>query len=555
MSLNRRRFLESASGAALGAAINLSGSTRSGAPVQGEVLYNGVRLPAQWPPHLEELSREPVKVPLSNYPPPVIPVDVGRQLFVDDFLIEQTTLVRKFHTSTYHPGCPVFKPDARNWWEKGGELPTAVPFSDGVWYDPQGGRFRMWYRGGISPSVTCYAQSQDGVIWDKPALDVREGTNIVQQLADRDSSTVWLDQNEPDPQRRYKLALVPLHEEKTNRRHWLNLYFSPDGIHWSDLVTHSGPCGDRNTFFYNPFRKVWVFSLRSSFKGVGRCRRYWESPDFIRGAKWVEGQPTLWVGADKIDLPGPEDPSFHCELYDLDAVAYESVLLGCFSIMRGPKHKGNDIVLGFTRDGFYWNRPDRRPFIAKSPRRGDWNYDYLQPAGGCCLILGDKLYFYVSGRSDDYTRRDACRSTGLAILRRDGFASLDAAGAEGTLTTRPVRFRSQYLFVNADAKSGELRAEVLDERGRVLEPFTKSRCVPVREDKTLVQVKWGGAATLSGLAGKPVRFRFSLRNASLYAFWVSPETSGASHGYVAAGGPGFTGPTDTVGTASYRAAG
>ena len=44
-----------------------------------------------------------------------------------------------------------------------------------------------------------------------------------------------------------------------------------------------------------------------------------------------------------------------------------------------------------------------------------------------------------------------------------------------------------------------------------------------------------------------VRFRFHLRNGELYAFWVSPEASGASHGYVAAGGPGFTGMTDTVG--------
>ena len=41
--------------------------------------------------------------------------------------------------------------------------------------------------------------------------------------------------------------------------------------------------------------------------------------------------------------------------------------------------------------------------------------------------------------------------------------------------------------------------------------------------------------------------RFTLRRGRLYAFWVSPERSGASHGYVAAGGPGFTGPTDTVG--------
>jgi hypothetical protein len=36
-----------------------------------------------------------------------------------------------------------------------------------------------------------------------------------------------------------------------------------------------------------------------------------------------------------------------------------------------------------------------------------------------------------------------------------------------------------------------------------------------------------------------VRFRFTLTNGKLYAFWVSPETTGASHGYVAAGGPGI----------------
>jgi hypothetical protein len=44
-----------------------------------------------------------------------------------------------------------------------------------------------------------------------------------------------------------------------------------------------------------------------------------------------------------------------------------------------------------------------------------------------------------------------------------------------------------------------------------------------------------------------VRFRFHLSNGSLYSFWVSPDDSGASHGYIGAGGPGFTGPTDTAG--------
>ncbi|MCX6908455.1 MAG: hypothetical protein NTY01_10480 [Verrucomicrobia bacterium] len=33
----------------------------------------------------------------------------------------------------------------------------------------------------------------------------------------------------------------------------------------------------------------------------------------------------------------------------------------------------------------------------------------------------------------------------------------------------------------------------------------------------------------------------------LYAFWVSPDANGASHGYIAADGPGFSEPTDTTG--------
>jgi len=57
---------------------------------------------------------------------------------------------------------------------------------------------------------------------------------------------------------------------------------------------------------------------------------------------------------------------------------------------------------------------------------------------------------------------------------------------------------------------------------------------------------------LAKLAGQPVRFRFHLKNGALYSFWVSPDASGASHGYVAAGGPGFTGPTDTVGAAAQK---
>jgi hypothetical protein len=51
-----------------------------------------------------------------------------------------------------------------------------------------------------------------------------------------------------------------------------------------------------------------------------------------------------------------------------------------------------------------------------------------------------------------------------------------------------------------------------------------------------------------------VRFRFHLNNGSFYSFWVSPDASGASHGYVGAGGPGYPGVVDTVGRAALSAA-
>lgn len=53
-------------------------------------------------------------------------------------------------------------------------------------------------------------------------------------------------------------------------------------------------------------------------------------------------------------------------------------------------------------------------------------------------------------------------SVGLATSRRDGFASMDAGESVGTLTTRPLEFDGQFLFVNVDCPNGELRAELLD---------------------------------------------------------------------------------------------
>ena len=525
-----------------------------------DVLYNGIAIPPEWPPDYGisvENESNVMPVPYLDHIPPVIPIDLGRQLFVDDFLIEHTDLKRTYHRAEYHPASPVLEPDQP--WEtdsecKGYPSPVAMIFSDGVWYDPVDRKYKMWYMSGYNKS-TSYAESVDGIHWKKPVLDVVPGTNIVycNTPISRGSNTIWLDHLEEDPDRRYKMFQRVVAKKRNYR---FGIFLSGDGIHWRDEGLLTPPfSGDRSTAFHNPFRGVWVFSIKQNL--FGRRRKYAEVADLEQvGGAWEHGDRLpVWVGADRLDLPHRKLPDVrNRELYNLDAAPYESILLGMFTIYPGvpeDRPKINQVFLGFSRDGFHWHRPDRTPFIGTSDRRGDWNFGNVQSCGGCCLIVGDLLYFYVSGRAGyPGTSTSGRCSTGLATLRRDGFASMDAAESEGELLTRPVRFGGRYLFVNLEAPEGSLRVEILDSGGVPIEGHSLDLCEPVEGDSTAGMVSWGNEPDLSGLGGRPVRFRFVLQNGRFYSFWVSPDRSGASHGYTAAGGPGLTGATDTSGKAT-----
>jgi len=521
------------------------------------VLYNGITLGTPWPPRLNYPDEHPVLPAYLAEPPAVIPIDVGRQLFVDDFLIDQTNLRRTWHRATYHASNPVLRPERT--WEFNNEYtqrtksppnPSAMVFSDGVFFDPKDRLFKMWYMGGYG-MVTCLATSTDGIAWTRPVFDIVPGTNIVSTQL-RDSSTVWLDQFETDPSRRYKMSLF------NDDALWLSV--SSDGVHWT-AAGKTPFTYDRSTFFHNPFRQKWCFSLRDNAFATrinGRYRRYWESTSFAVSANWNGAPPVAWVKADSRDF-AVTGTGIEPELYNLDCAAYESVMLGLFSVWRGEprdREKINEIVVGFSRDGFHWHRPNRESFIPVSDVPGSWNWANVQSAGGGCVIVGDRLHFYVSGRQGiPASSLPGVCSTGLATLRRDGFASMDWSPSSsepvrvlsgwdsGMLTTRPLRFSNAHLFVNAALDGGELRVEVLDRNGRVIAPFSREACEPIRADGTRQPITWRGAS-LAAIAGQPVRFRFLLTRGSLYAFWVSDSPQGHSNGYPAAGGPEFTGPVD-----------
>lgn len=549
--------------------------------VDVSTMYNGIRLSSPWPPNHVDLSdRTPKEVPYLTNPPAIIPIDIGRQLFVDDFLIEQTTLLRTFHHAQKYEGNPILSPAtstekeerAAAWTNyKGSHIATL--FNDGCWWDPRDKVFKLFYMTGWHGG-TALAYSRDGLHWERP--DLGTGTNAPNQIlpepygVERNGSTVWLDLL--SDAERYKMFVY--HQETARQR----IYTSPDGIHWERRGDAVDGVGDNTSMFYNPFRKKWVYSIRTNVKTRNpldvdaRCRGYRECDDLVAGIARSKDEMVPWAGADDWDLPDPmvtrlmpqsadasmrKDYGALPQLYNVDAIAYESLMLGVFNIHYGPENhvsmslgmpKVTKLQLAYSRDGFHWHRPDRTPFISPTGKLGDWDRGYLHPASSVCAIVGDKLYFYYGAFSGlgDATHRGWVTggSIGVAFLRRDGFASMDADDRGGTLTTRVVTFNGKHFFVNADAGKGELRVEILDQEGNVITPFSKDHCHPVVTDSTKQDVSWSGAADLSALSGKPVRFRFHLSRGELYAFWVSPERGGASQGYIAAGGPEFDGPVD-----------
>ncbi|MDR2673359.1 MAG: hypothetical protein LBC18_00420, partial [Opitutaceae bacterium] len=536
----------------------------------GELLYNGIKLPSPWPPKVDYNASENPAPWLGKGRPAVVPIDIGRQLFVDDFLIEKTDTEREFHQPEKYSGNPVLKAGTSlELGQRDGQrfVSTAMagPNSGGMWWNPESQVYEYWYSAGWMGTV-AYATSKDGIHWDRPELNVHKGTNQTLPDAFRvDSWTVFRDDDCPDPQKRFKLFFNPPYLHLTSHHHSRHAT-SPDGKSWPDIANGAdgGFSGDRSTAFYNPFRKKWVYSLRwyDPSRNNARVRRYWESSDFERGMKWRPGQPVPWAGADSLDLPDErigEKP----QLYNLDAVAYESLMLGMFQIHVGPSNeicardgtpKCTGLKFAYSRDGFHWHRPDRSFAIPYSYHSGTWDRGYVQSLGNVCVLNRDKIYFYYVGFSgvgpDGRKEMHQGGATGLAMLRRDGFCSMNAGKKGGGLLTRPLKFSGKHLFVNAVAPAG-IRAEICDEKGRAIPPFTLDNCEPFTGDSTLAQLAWRGGGDLSALAGKPVRVRFQLSaNSKLYAFWVSRDETGRSDGYVAGGGPGYTGPRDTVGKAA-----
>ena len=470
--------------------------------------------------------------------PDVIPIDCGRQLFVDDFLIEECDMQREFYSPQIKG--PVLLPTTPLEMDNG-NCPVAAPFKDGAFYDPFDGKFKLWYQAGWF-GATAYAESSDGFHWERINTRAGNGTNRVLPYSEgriRDGCSVWLDLNSIDE--RYKMFLFTRDPQK---REYAELRTSADGMTWS-TPTPIMRCGDTTSLFYNPFRDKWVLSVRSLYNReqyLYRYRSYREASTFYELAACQKEY--FWQTADVDDA---RDDIYDCDtqLYSLDCVAFESIVIGLYQIFKGPHNtiaeklktpKKCDLYIGFSRDGLQFSRLNRNEFIAGTGACGAWNEGYIHPATGICIINGHELLFYFcawSGNSPHLGRHMyAGGSTGVAALRRDGFAALVTDNV-GRIVTPLVCFEGEGLWVNAQCKS--LKAELRDINNRPIKGLTFNDCVCRNIDSTKQQIIWKNPSRLKELTHVPVHIVFEIEQGKLFAFWISKSKSGASGGYLAAG--------------------
>lgn len=464
-------------------------------------------------------------------------IEIGstKQLFIDTWLIESMTRTRPvMNPAVKVEQSPVLRPEVP--WEGNDVRVNAVV------YDEQDGLFKMWYStqtyaarasGDGIEAVTgdgfiCFATSQDGIHWDKPVL------NLVSHHGSTDNNIVpresfkpyfFLDTHEQDPAKRYK-GFERQGTMETSMQY--DLYWSPDGFEWTayennpviDTTPKIGRWGPTNFMGWDPIRNTYAVHMENSHhrnspmgkRLIGRA----ESPDMIH---WTE--PETIIVPDSDDHPDTE-------FYAMPAIAYEGYYVGLLWNFRTT----NVTILPqivFSRDGIHYNRQFREPFIQ---RGGAGDFDHAVAYASEPIVHGDKILTYYTGvnwrsLADLLKLGDkAIGAVGLAVTPLDGFVSLDSGRNEfSEMVTRAFSFTGSQLHITMDAAKQpwgggpcEVRVELLEPNHEVIEGFAMSDADPLTESAIGAVVSWRGQSDLSAFEGKPIKLRFSFRNAKLYSF-------------------------------------
>ena len=471
-----------------------------------------------------------------------IVLDARRQLFLDDYLIASLTRVKRtVEPARKFQGNPVLWPTEK-WEETRALLYGSILRDDG--------KFRMWYLSGHS---VAYAESDDGIHWTKPRLDLTlvggERSNVLfakKNIYDGPDAFpffhelfgVHRDDRTSDPSRRYIMGFLDIDWKyngpdglpwrKTQRR-GLGVAGSPDGIHWKliDNWATSALVDGATHWMFDSTRGRYILygrTLNSSSEVVatwqtntwfkqwysGRAVARVESADFLKWDFTRPGSAPIVLSADLQDKPGTE-------IYSMKVFPYEGIYIGLVQVFHAtPDDATIDIQLAVSRDTIHFTRVgDRGLFLPVGPI-GSWDRFNLSLANNDPIVAGDELRFYYSGRLYRHTPYSGPdkgvekSGIGFATIQRDRFVALEASFDGGEILTKPVKLNGT-LHLNAKSDFGEIIVEVLDTSGKLL-----VRSKPVQRDALDLPVEWSSAFAPPA---DPVTLRIKLTNARLFALW------------------------------------
>ncbi len=173
----------------------------------------------------------------------------------------------------------------------------------------------------------------------------------------------------------------------------------------------------------------------------------------------------------------------------------------------------SDNVLMTSRGGARYDRSFMEGFVRPGIGLENWTSRTNYPAWGIVPTGEDEMSFYIqhnygqpTARLDRYT------------LRADGFAAMRANYDGGTLTTRPLIFAGDSLYLNfSTSAAGSIRVAILDMDGVPIPGFDADASEELIGNMTDRPVHWRDTPDLAALAGTPVRLRFVMKDADLYA--------------------------------------
>jgi len=475
----------------------------------GLVLHEGLVWVSYYSSHAGKTSIYLAKVAIEEAPT-VTTRDLGtrRELFVDEALIASRTLVEL----QMHPPVPrdvALVCDAP--WE-GNISAYYTVFQDGDLY-------RMYYRGAhfneatkksAHPEVTCYAESRDGLTWTKPELGLFEfngskANNIVWMASDDTTHnfTVFKDDNPSCPAESKYKALA-------GERPELRAFHSADGIHWSLMreaaVITQGAFDSQNLAFWDPNKQLYVDYHRFFRNGV-RDILTATSTDFLN---WTDPVPLEIAG-------GPPEHLYTNAIRPYFRAPH--IYLG-FPTRYQPSHQQVEPILMTSRDGLRfhkWAEP-LIPITAPQDRDGNRS-NYL--VHGLLQLPGDPQELTVYG-TEAYYAGPGSRLRRFTF-RTDGFVSLHAAETTGEVVTQSLTMTGQELSLNvAIASGGALQVEVQNVAGEPLPGFTLADCPVITADAIDHRVAWKTGPDVSALRSQPIRLRFVMQQADIYALQFVP---------------------------------